>query len=953
MKPVKLVMSAFGSYVGVEEIDFSKAEQGLFLISGDTGSGKTTIFDAISFALFGEASGDGRESSMMRSHYAPEDAETYVELTFSEKGKEYRIFRSPAYVRLSKRKNKNGERSAVLSAARVSFFLPDGSELPGRIAEVNEAVRTLVGVDREQFAQIMMIAQGEYRKLLHASSKERKEIFSRIFQTGIYRRIQDGLKERSQEQSAGLKENERHCQDEIVRVSVPDWFLCAEDSEASARGSELLLRWKEISPRLETGKEEMLTVLSELTAVCEQEAQDFGSQAEEAIRLCSLLEEKEKQVLETEHDKKRCEEMVVLLQKEIAQKESLLRQKEASVQSKEREYQSRKPLLDAELFQIEEAMSAYEKLAEFTSEREKAEKQKQKLEKQAQKTRELLAGLDAEYKTLQEEQEQFAETLKLLHETERLLERKEQAFKVLTQYVTLLKKEKKWKEEQKKQKEAAKQAELVCRRAQMDFQEKNRRFLSVQAGILAADLEEGMPCPVCGSFEHPEKARLKAEDVTEKQVEEARLWREQAEENFKEAAAKCRDSEVRIQELQEQKSSLGKTADFRNAFLQEKKEAEELLQTVKEEQSILRSKQGELQQKGKRLEAEKEKLREQGEERQKKQSELTELEHRLQAVQLDWKTWEVQEKQYQEKLIWRSKQEAEARKAVLLEEMETLRAGCEKAQAEERKLREEFTEQKGYLAAEQKKLLEYEEKSVRMQDELYRRLQDREKVEKEKEELLKKSAELSAAARRNREAYEKLSVLFRARIKLEQEKQLVETLYLTADGKLSGQARLDFQTYVQRQYFRQMIQAANRRLKVMTDGTFLLQCRELSDLGKQGEAGLDLDVYSLETGRVRDVRSLSGGESFMAALSMALGMADVIQNTAGSVRAEAMFIDEGFGSLDEESRRKAIRILKELAGERQLIGIISHVTELKEQLGRKLAVKKDSRGSHAEWVFDD
>ena len=191
------------------------------------------------------------------------------------------------------------------------------------------------------------------------------------------------------------------------------------------------------------------------------------------------------------------------------------------------------------------------------------------------------------------------------------------------------------------------------------------------------------------------------------------------------------------------------------------------------------------------------------------------------------------------------------------------------------------------------------------------------------------------------------------REKIREEKQQVDVLYMTADGKLSGSARIDFQTYIQRQYFKQMIQAANRRLKGMTDGAFLLQCRELSDLGKQGEAGLDLDVYSLMMDRVRDVKTLSGGESFLAALAMALGMADVIQNTAGSVRVDAMFIDEGFGSLDEESRLKAIRILKELAGDRRLVGIISHVTELKEQIGRKLLVTKDAAGSHAVWELED
>ena len=199
-------------------------------------------------------------------------------------------------------------------------------------------------------------------------------------------------------------------------------------------------------------------------------------------------------------------------------------------------------------------------------------------------------------------------------------------------------------------------------------------------------------------------------------------------------------------------------------------------------------------------------------------------------------------------------------------------------------------------------------------------------------------------------SYGSLNRLWKESEQLEEEYGLYHNLYRTANGKLT--VSLDFQTYVQRQYFNQMIQAANRRLKEMTDGQFLLKCRELESLGKQGEVGLDLDVYSMATDKVRDVKTLSGGESFMAALAMALGMSDIIQSTAGNVSMDALFIDEGFGSLDEDSRMKAVRILQELAGERRLIGIISHVTELKEQIGKKLLVKKNEKGSSIRWDLD-
>ena len=221
MKPKLLTMSAFGSYGGVTQIDFERAGTGLFLITGDTGAGKTTIFDAISFALYGAASGAGREGAMLRSQYAPEDAETWVELTFEDKGQDYTIRRSPAYTRLSKRKNKDGAYTATSVAPKASLLLPDGSEMSGRIREIDEKIRAIVGVDRDQFSQITMIAQGEYIRLLHASSKERKEIFSRIFHTGIYGRIQQKLREADRTLYGRLEDNKTRCEEVIRQVTVP------------------------------------------------------------------------------------------------------------------------------------------------------------------------------------------------------------------------------------------------------------------------------------------------------------------------------------------------------------------------------------------------------------------------------------------------------------------------------------------------------------------------------------------------------------------------------------------------------------------------------------------------------------------------------------------------------------------------------------------------------------
>ena len=256
MKPEKLIISAFGPYAAETEVDFTKlGDGGLYLITGDTGAGKTTIFDAISFALYGAASGVGREGAMLRSQYAPEDAETWVELTFEDKGQDYTIRRSPAYTRLSKRKNKDGAYTATSVAPKASLLLPDGSEMSGRIREIDEKIRAIVGVDRDQFSQIAMIAQGDFLKLLYAKSDDRKKIFSKLFHTDAYWRIQENLKRRSLEMDRVLGENERAAEQERARVILPREEL--KELPLPEAVEQIGIRERELTASQETVREEI------------------------------------------------------------------------------------------------------------------------------------------------------------------------------------------------------------------------------------------------------------------------------------------------------------------------------------------------------------------------------------------------------------------------------------------------------------------------------------------------------------------------------------------------------------------------------------------------------------------------------------------------------------------------------------------------------------------------
>ena len=719
-------------------------------------------------------------------------------------------------------------------------------------------------------------------------------------------------------------------------------------------------RWRLASERLETGAEEMEEVLSELVAECRKLEEKVRQQAGEAAHLYSVMEEKEKQASEAQAEYLACEAAVRRLEQEIADREGPLQIAGENVLLQEQRMSVRKPQIDEELFRIQEAMPAYVQLDALEEKRGEAEQAYRQLKGQEEKQKAALLQLETEIQKLKDAQETWTEVLTSLHETQQLLEQQQGCLELLEKYCRLLALERELEKKLETQQEKAKKANERSLAAQEEFREKNRLFLSVQAGILASVLEEGAACPVCGSLEHPQKAVLRAEDVTERQVEEARLCRETAEEQFREAADACRETVIRLEELRKQKAELWKAVPEEittevttlKATIPEKEEtAEELLEEAKREQMRLQARKETLEQEKLVLEQGKERLSLDEEERGKEKAALEELEHRLQNAVLEVKALELEETQQKKHLLWPSGKEAQKQKKKLEAETAALEKECSDARRREKELREALTEQKGYLASEKKKLEASAEKAARLRSQ--QGTADLSRLESEKERLSKQSAEISSICSRNEDAQQRLKTLFHERAKIREEKQQMDTLYFTADGKVSGSARIDFQTYVQRQYFKQMIQAANRRLKIMTDGAFLLQCRELEDLGKQGEAGLDLDVYSMATDRIRDVKTLSGGESFMAALAMSLGMADVIQNTAGSVQMDAMFIDEGFGSLDEESRMKAIRILKELAGERRLVGIISHVTELKEQIGRRLAVKKDAGGSHAEWILDD
>lgn len=917
MKPVTLTLSAFGSYAGEEVIDFSSVDHGIFLIAGDTGSGKTTIFDGITFALFGETSGGLRDGTMMRSEYASGQKETYVKLVFRERGECYEITRYPSYQRQGKRRNKNGEYSKVTVNAKAVLILPDGREYPGGVREVNEKIQEILGVDRSQFSQIAMIAQGEYRRLLLASSKERKEIFARLFHTRFYGTIQQELKERFQSVSGRLEDNQKRIDQVRDSVQLLSESIWKESWEALPR---------------ESIQEDRLGFL--LEQICGELEERRQKKKEEGEALQQKLVEKE--LLCGQYEK-----LVRDLGEERQVLEDLERLRKRQEMDSCREYPKELLHLNTELASLEKSVPQYQELSEL-------EKSVEALHTQERQKEQVLRRGEEQGKLLEEALLQDQEECRLLEgsqlqalKVQQDLQEKQEWGKELEE---LRKQYKIWEEAEehrRKAAEAAGAAQKDYEAAAEGYDRLSRSFLAEQAGYLAETLEEGKPCPVCGSCHHPAKAPAPSEKVTEKQVEQARELRQHADEARQRASERAREESIRTEGLLRSLEGKGSRllggefslAEFSNcwqkcwsdnesACVEAAAAYEQWEEKVRRERVLLE----------KVAAGEKELLR------------LRKQQERERAA-------------YQELLLLLGQQEA-----VYGEKKERL--PMESAQAAFAR-QEELLERRKQIELLEKERISLD-KQVIEKTAVWERLREQNRGQKEPdlEACRQETEEIRGAMRKaqseaslcqamllgNETVKKNLQKLMQERGKLIKEYETIHVLYQTADGKLSGAPRLDFQTYMQRQYFRRMIHAANLRLAAMGGSEFFLKCREFDTLSRQGEAGLDLDVYSTITEQVRDVKTLSGGESFLAALAMALGMADVIQTTAGRIHVDTMFIDEGFGSLDEEARQKAVGILHRLAGDQRLIGIISHVAELKDQLPRKLLVYKDKQGSHACWT---
>ena len=929
MKPLKLTMSAFGSYAGKNVIDFTGQQQGIFLITGDTGAGKTTIFDAITYALYNQTSGGERNGNMMRSQYARPETETYVELEFLYRGQTYRVRRNPDY-KITKTL-KNGKIREQKVPHSVELTMPDGTVFPEKKNATDAKIIEILGLTADQFSQIVMIAQGDFLKLLYTKSDERKMIFSKLFRTDIYWKIQENLRRKSMEMDERIQENDRAFEQEKSRI-----ILLPESEELPL--DELVERLRErlkdalkeqnlrranveeLNKKI-TKYEEINKLFRSLEKIRQNgkelearqvESKERRQQIENALKADKVLVA-EQQNLRQQQTVEQSVQAIAKMEETLTNNQEMFETLKTQLQEVEEEQKREAADIQKKMLALEQSFPSYEALQNARSEEQQAKKVWEDLGKISEESfHKKKAGIAA-LKEQQKRQEQVVEQTK-----------------------------KNWEQTSLSASESAKHYEHMY-----------EAFLKEQAGILAENLSAGCPCPVCGSTVHPDPAKLSDHAVTELEVEQAKKTRAAAEEKRDLAYAAFEAEKTEKQKLAQAVEK--EEADFvlaQTIAKQQRKEAEQnyvSLQKIAEQirEKLVYPSLAEAKKQYAAMQKALEAAEQEIERKRQKVSELAEAMNTLKGQKLA----EEENQKTAKKLAVKTEKEYAKlleKSGFVSEETYHLAILPERSRSKLEREEKEYESQCLRQQSEQK-LLEKQVSGKTYTDtsELNEQLKAEKQALKEAE---KTYMELHTAYENDRAVLQNCAVYLEKGKKMESEDQVIKSLSKTANGRLSSSAKIDFETYIQRQYFKQIIHEANKRLLTMSNHQFILKLKEEANTGRKTNEGLDLSVYSLVTDSERDVKTLSGGESFLAALAMALGLSDIVERSAGAIHPDMMFIDEGFGSLDAQSRQQAIEVLAELAGDSRMVGIISHVTELKEQIDRKLVVSRTDKGSRAVWT---
>lgn len=1064
MKPILLTIQAFGSYGEKTEIDFQKGGD-FFLVSGDTGSGKSTIFDAMMFALYGEVStnGSGKENELLSQFVDVRNDKPLVSLVFTahQHGQEetYKITRTPRHTRPAKRQGAKPQEEGETA----ELLMPDGSQYPGKLSDTNRKIEELVGLTADQFRKVVMIAQGEFMDFLRAGSKEKTALLRDLLKTRYYDDLTGKLKELAREKNKAAQTQRAKLS--LIAGNAVTEGLPEEDAQALEAAKGTVITAKELQPEQVDALAEVLSAvcarlqlqqgdLAQRQTAAQKDRDECMKRIEAAQPLMQRfkeLEDAEKRLQECtaqadEIEKKRgligkirdawaiepkyqrmkdAQKALTDAQRELAAKQQELPQlKQTAADAAALHQQMEKAQQDATAHESEVKTKVKDALKTFDAleEAEKALRQAEEADAKAKADAESAKKALDDFKNQEDAWRTQEAELQGAEAAYEVCKQQNQQYRDLKKSLEDLHGNQKDVQEKRRQAEAAAEtyvgATQKYQREQKAYDDYRLVFLNAQAGLLARELAPGKPCPVCGALEHPAPCQLTQENqqLNREQLEQRRKAADDAAKAQEEKAKESESAQVKLTERQKaaeeaERKLVENAKNIReNVPMATAADVEAMLTAwLPELQSASKS----VQAKVKALDDVRKNLEGAKAERDKLEKAAADAQETAKSTTVKKaeaeKTWNL----HQEELsggTYRTREDAVAQRTQAQEAKEKAEAAASQAAEKERQAQkaetdcetqirrlneempqkqanaEEFNQQYQQTMAEksldetqwqaltanydaeepdrlQKKVNDFDQKKNTAETQCttaQSAIAGREKPDMAKLEATSAAAEsalkevsdaLEAAKHLHSDNAKVLKDLHNGREPLAEACKAANTAQHLSDvmaGTESGN-RMNLETFVQRNYMEKILCDANRRFRDMSNGQFELKLIPVEDAGEGKNKGLDLEVYSIVTGKTRSVNTLSGGESFMAALSLALGMADQIQAATAAIHLDVMFIDEGFGSLSDNARNEAVNILKEMAGKQRQIGIISHVSELKDEIENQLIVKKDDRGSHISW----
>lgn len=899
MRPLELKISAFGPFKDLVELDFtSLGDSGIYLITGDTGAGKTSIFDAISYALFDDSSGGQRQAKMFRTLGASDTDETFVDLTFKLKGKIYRVVRNPEYYRKSKR-----GQGLTKEGANANIYLEDGQIISGT-TRVNSYIQNLLGLDQNQFKQIAMLAQGDFKRMLHADNSERQALFRKIFNTHKYQELEDYLKAVNSDIKSQADQEKIEFENIVENLQLEDKkeFINLSQNSGNDAHDYLQEQIKIFESSYETLAKKRATINSDL---------------ENSKKKIQLYEDNEDLKVQIEANKKSLE----LIKKNILELKTKL---EAS-----------KNMQD-DIDQLNKINANLETLIPRYKQMEDLKVQLKETEDNLDFERKELDKLKINYKEKEKEINSKIEFLKenkgldkRLFEKEKEILQAKNSIKELESLVIL---EDALKESIDQKTRLAKDLELQNEKVtdlSKYLNDQEHKYFMSQAGLLAHKLEEGKPCPVCGSTNHPSKAKLEKNLLSKEDLENIKVDLDGQRAKREKLSFKLADIRAKIQSLKEQKQEykqyfetdldlalndnknklIAIEKDFKNIkeMLVKYEEIENSLDTLNSDFENIKINLDQSKLNVSRLEINVEKDRQ---------------------IYLNMtKDLEFENKDQVQETIDKNIDKIKKTRSYIdkiIDDYQEARLGQEK-------LNGSILEQESRLVYEYDFDISNEKNMTQL-------------LISQDQEFLNQMQDIKTALNINRKQLIKFENYLKKQAELSEKYATINHLYQTVSGKISGKENIKFEVFVQMTYFDEILSRANIRLSKMSQNQFSL-ARKKEATNKASQSGLEIEVFDKYIGKTRDIKTLSGGETFKASLALALGLSDTVQMYSGGVELNCMFVDEGFGSLDKDNLNQVMKSLNELSQTNKLIGIISHIEDLKTRIDKKIIVEKDMQNN--------